>query len=567
MKFSRLLFFIIVIFILGALIIGRLFELQILKYKFYKKEAEVRRKTNRILMAARGQIKDRNGYPLAINIKSYLLVAVPANIQNSEETVRALAPFLNIKDEISDDFRNLVKKLSYKSDFYEILKKDLSEEEANEIKELNLPGIIVEPNLKRYYTENRFFSHVLGFVSFKDDQPIGQYGLEEFLEKQLAGEPGLLQAERTPSGSLILGSEKIIKKSKNGSDIILTLDRSIQYYACRMLEEGVKNSQGEEGTVIIMEPQTGKILALCNWPDFDPNNYQKVKNYRTFFNSAVSESFEPGSVFKVITMAGALNSGAVKPETVYEDTGEVKIAGYTIKNSDLKAHGTKTMTNVLEKSLNTGAIFAARKLGLENFRTYVKNFGFGGLTDIEQAGEATGNISNLDKSNEIYLATASFGQGISVTPIQLITAVAAIANQGKLMKPYLVDRIIKENGTIIQNQPKFIRSVISSSTAINLSAMMVSVLENGYGKLAKVSGYWVAGKTGTAQVANSSGGYSEKTIHSFIGFAPNDNPVFVGLVKINNPKRGKFAESTAAPVFGKIAEYILKYYDVPPNKK
>lgn len=567
MKNSRLQFFIIVIFILGTIIIGRLFELQILKYKFYKQEAEARRKTNRVLMAERGRIKDRSGYPLAINIKSYLLTVIPANIQNPKKTAQALAPFLNIKDETSENFQNLVKKLSYKADFYEILKKDLDEEEANEIKELDLPGVIVESSLKRYYTENEFFSHILGFVGLKDNQPIGQYGLEEFLEEQLVGESGLLQAEKTPSGSLILDSKKIIKKPKNGSDVILTLDRSIQYYTCRALEEGVKKSKGESGTAIIMEPQTGKILALCNWPNFNPNSYQKVKNYRIFFNSAVSESFEPGSVFKIITMAAALDSGVVKPETIYEDTGEVKITGHIIKNSDLKAHGIRTMTNVLEKSLNTGAVFAVRKVGLDKFRTYVKNFGFGSLTDIEQAGEAVGNISNLDKSAEIYLATASFGQGISVTPIQLITAVAAIANQGKLIKPYLVDKIIKEDGTIIQNQPKFIRQVISPSTAINLSAMMVSVLENGYGKLARVPGYWIAGKTGTAQVASPAGGYSEKTIHSFIGFAPSDNPVFVGLVKVNDPKKGRFAESTAAPIFGKIAEYILKYYGVPPNKK
>jgi cell division protein FtsI/penicillin-binding protein 2 len=220
----------------------------------------------------------------------------------------------------------------------------------------------------------------------------------------------------------------------------------------------------------------------------------------------------------------------------------------------------------LEKSLNTGAVFAARKTGLDVFRNYVKNFGFGSLTNIEQAGEAVGDISNLEKPGEIYLATASFGQGISVTPIQMLTAVAAIANQGRLLKPYLVDKIIYSDGTVVQNQPKFIRQVISPATAITLSAMMVSVLENGYGKLARVPNYWIAGKTGTAQVANPTGGYSEKTIHSFVGFGPSDNPVFVGLVKINNPKKGRFAESTAAPVFGKIAEYILKYYNVPPNR-
>ncbi|MGC9048795.1 MAG: peptidoglycan D,D-transpeptidase FtsI family protein [Patescibacteria group bacterium] len=576
MRNSRLQFLTIVIFILGLLLIGRLFELQVIKFKFYNQRAEMGRKVNRILIAERGRIKDRNGYLLATNVKSYLLYAVPANIKNPKETALAISRLLNISnhtsakasadEQESEEFKNLVEKLSYRADFYEVLKKDLSEEEAKEIEELNLTGIKVESSLKRYYPEGRIFSHVLGFVGIKNDQPIGQYGLEEFLESDLAGQPGLLRAEQTPSGILILDSEKIVKKPKNGADVVLTLDRFIQYYTCQALEEGIKEVEGESGTAIFMEPQTGKILSLCNWPNFDPNNYQKTKNYRQFFNSAVSESFEPGSVFKVITLAAALDSGNVKPETTYQDTGEVKIGGYTIKNSDLKAHGLKTMTNVLEKSINTGTVFAARKTGLKTFRSYVKNFGFNSLTNIEQAGEAMGDISNLEKSSEIYLATASFGQGISVTPIQILTAIAAIANQGKLLKPYLVDKIIYSDGTILQNQPKFIRQVISPATAVTLSAMMVSVLENGYGKLARVPGYWIAGKTGTAQVANPSGGYSEKIIHSFVGFGPNDNPVFVGLVKINNPKKGRFAESTAAPIFGKIAAYILRYYNIKPNR-
>lgn len=566
MKNGRFKFFIIAIFILGAIITMRLFELQIIKFKYYQGLAESRRGVSRNLLAERGTIKDRSQSALAINTKLYQLSVVPANIKNPEETARALSPFLEIKNFTSPEFNDLVKRLSLKADHYEILKKDLSDEEAKEIEELDLAGVKIESTTKRYYTEGPLFSHLLGFVSSKDEQPKGQYGVEEFLEKDLAGETGLLRAEKTPSGSLILDSEKIIKRPQNGAEVILTVDRSIQYTACRALEEGVKNSEASGGTVIMMEPQTGKILALCSWPDFDPNNYQKTENYKTFFNSAVSEAFEPGSVFKVITMAAALDTQQVTPETTYEDTGEVKIAGRTIKNSDQKAHGIKTMTNVLEKSLNTGAVFVARKVGLAVFRTFVKNFGFASLTGIEQPGESMGDISNLDNPREIYLATASFGQGISVTPIQLITAISAIANQGKLMKPYLVDKIIREDGTVTHNQPKFIRQVISPATATTLSAMMVSVLENGYGKLARVPGYWIAGKTGTAEVANPAGGYSDKTIHSFVGFAPNENPKFVGLVKINNPQKGNFAESTAAPVFGKIADYLLTYYNVPPSR-
>ncbi|MDD2646921.1 MAG: penicillin-binding protein 2 [Patescibacteria group bacterium] len=567
MKNNRLWALIIIILIAGGIIVIRLFSLQILKYSYYKKQAEATRSVERIIDAERGDIKDISGQPLAVNLKSYSLCAVPANVQNPEDTVGALAPFLDIKSKDSAEYKDLVKTLSYKNDFYKILKKDISEEEARGIKELALPGIFIEDGYKRYYSEKNTFSHVVGFLGVKDDKLSGQYGIEEYLNNELAGEAGLLAGEKTPSGSLILDSEKIIKKPTRGVNVVLTIDRSIQYITCKALAEGVKRAQAAGGSAVIIEPVTGKILALCNYPDFDPNNYNQVKNYSTFFNSAVAEAYEPGSVFKIITMAAALDSGKVAPETTYVDTGFEKIAGYTIKNSDLKAHGVMTMTNVLEKSLNTGAIFAARQTGLGMFRTYVKNFGLASLTGIEQPGEALGDISNLNKSGEIYLATASFGQGISITPVQMAAAVGAIANQGKLMKPYLIDKIVKSDGTTMVNESKFIRQVISPATATTLTAMMVSALENGYGKLARTPGYWTAGKTGTAQVANPNGGYSMETIHSFVGFVPHDNPIMVGVIKIDRPKIGNFAESTAAPIFGQIAPYVLKYYNVQPNKQ
>lgn len=564
MKESRLKFIVIIFLVVGGLIVARLFYLQVFKYGYYHQQAEKSRGVERVIDAKRGEIKDINNYLLATNLESYSLVAVPANVTDIRGTATALAPFLNIKID-EPQFQDLIKGLSRKDDFYKILRKNLTTDEAQEIRELALPGILIETGLKRNYPEQNLFSHVVGFLGYNGDKSAGQYGVEDFFDKDLAGTSGLINYEKTPSGTLILDSEKIIQQPQDGADIFLTLDRAIQYASCQALADGVKKVQAASGSVILMEPSTGKILALCNYPDFDPNNYQKVSTYQDFFNAAVSEAYEPGSVFKIFTMGAALDTGNVTSGSTYIDTGEVKIGGYTIKNSDLLAHGVKTMTNVLEKSLNTGAVFAARKTGLAMFRTYMKNFGFSSLTGIEQPGEAVGNISNLNKSADIYLATASFGQGISVTPIQLLAATGVIANQGKLMKPYLVDKIVKSDGSTIINQPKFIRQVISSATATTLSAMMVSVLENGYGKLARVPGYWMAGKTGTAQVSNPQGGYSTLTIHSFAGFVPKDNPKFVGVVKINYPKIGNFAESTAAPIFGKIADYVLKYYNVPPN--
>ena len=556
-----------VIFILGFLIIVRLFYLQIIKHPYYNSLALYRQGEDRILEAKRGTIEDYNNFPLAVNINSYNLVAVPAEIKDAVSTTKIIAGFLGIQDENSKEFDELKLRLSKRIDYYELLKRDIGYDLAKQIKELNLPGIAIEEGFKRYYSEGEMFSHLIGFVGIKDDKRQGLYGVEEFFDKQLAGQNGLLRSEYAPGKISILDSAKTIKQAEDGSSLILTIDRSLQYVVCKDLLEGIKDSRAEGGTAIIMNPKNGAVLALCNYPNFDSNQYNKTKNYHDFLDVAASDAFEPGSIFKVITMAAALDANKLKPDTTYEDTGEVKIGNYTIRNSDKKSYGTKTMTNVLEKSLNTGAVFAARLLGYSLFRSYVKDFSFGSLTEIEQPNEATGDISNLEKNSDIYLATASFGQGISVTPIQLATAISAIANEGKLYKPYLLVKIISPEGKEEINQPRFIRQVITPETAKTLGAMMVSVLENGYGKLARVSGYYVAGKTGTAQVPNKAGGYSEETIHSFVGFAPAENPIFVGVVKIINPKIGNFAESTAAPIFGKFAKFVLNYYQIPPNRK
>jgi cell division protein FtsI/penicillin-binding protein 2 len=565
-NFNRLKFLIIVISVFSLVIFTKLFFLQILRGNFYKKQAESFRYVEKVLPAKRGSIKDSKGEPLAFNIESYFLYAVPAAIKSPEDVAKSLAPFLGIQDQKSSEFENLKARLSKPRDFYEVLKKNLTLEEANEIKELALPGVVVEKVFRRYYPEAELFSQVIGYVGVKDNSPIGQYGIEEFFEKELAGQPAIIRGEKSAGNTLILGSSKIIQEAIDGSDIVLTIDKVIQHQACQYLKEGIIKSKAKSGSIVFLAPQTGAVLALCSWPSFDPNHYSETKDYKLFTNPITANSFEPGSVFKVITMASALDLGVVGPETTYVDSGEVKIGGHVIKNAEEKIYGEKTMTNVLEKSINTGAVFAAQKVGQDLFRAYVKAFGFGSLTEIEQPNEALGNIRNLEEKNPIYLATASFGQGLSVTPIQLVTAIGAIANQGKLMKPYLVDRIVKSNGQVYKTQPKLIRQVIKPETATILTAMMVSTLENGYGKLARVAGYYIAGKTGTAQAPKPGGGYSEETIHSLVGFGPADNPAFVGLVKIDQPQVGRFAESTAAPVFGRMADFLLKYYNIPPNR-
>jgi cell division protein FtsI (penicillin-binding protein 3)/stage V sporulation protein D (sporulation-specific penicillin-binding protein) len=317
-----------------------------------------------------------------------------------------------------------------------------------------------------------------------------------------------------------------------------------------------------------MDPSTGAVLAMCNAPVFDANDYSNVEDIETYINSAVSDQYEPGSVFKPLAMAAALDMGAVTPSTTYEDTGEVKIDSYTIRNSDLKANGIQTMTNVLELSLNTGAIFSVQQIGNENFYKYVQKFGFGEKTGIELEGENNGNISSLATFRDIYAATASYGQGITVTPIQLISAYAAAVNGGKLMKPYVVEKIIKENGFEVKTEPEIVRQVISAETSRVLRAMLVSVVKKGHAARAQIQGYFVGGKTGTAQIAKTNGVGYDASRHNdtFIGFTPVDNPKFVVLTKINDPKDAAWAESTAVPLFGEIGKFLVDYYQIPPDE-
>ena len=316
-----------------------------------------------------------------------------------------------------------------------------------------------------------------------------------------------------------------------------------------------------------MDPKTGAVLAMANYPSFDPNAYSKVKDVAAFNNLATVGSYEPGSVFKPLTMAAAVNEGKVTAETTYVDSGSAEIDGYTIKNSDEKAHGTQTMSQVLEESLNTGVIFAKNQIGNEKFLQYVKKFGFGQPTGIELP-EAKGDLSGLTGNISVNYATASFGQGISVTPIQMMQSFTALANNGTMMRPYIIQSRVTESGKVIETKPEQMGQVVTSQTAASVTGMLVNVVELGHGKKASVPGYYVAGKTGTAQVPRKDGrGYEpNNNIGTFIGYAPANDAKFLMLVRVNHPRNVAFAESSAAPAFGTMAQFLLNYYDIAPTR-
>ena len=440
-------------------------------------------------------------------------------------------------------------------------------------KELAVAGLGFSLSAYRFYPEANIGANLIGFYGY-DDQGVnqaGRYGLEEFFNQELAGRPGSIKVERDAKGDAIIINDREYQKAEDGDDLILTINRSIQYLACQKLNQAVLKHGADGGSVIIMEPTTGAILAMCSNPDYDGNNYQEVADIKVYTNPAIFSQYEPGSIFKAITMAMALDQGKVTPQTTYNDTGRVKLNNYIIENSDRKANGVQNMRDVLNKSLNTGAIFAMRQIGADVFGDYLKNFGFGEKTGIELAGESKGDIKSFLKkpAQEIYAATASFGQGIAVTPLQMISAFQALANNGRQMKPYLVKEIIKPDGSKITTAPMLVGRVISEKAATIIDGMLVDVVENGHGKKAGVAGYWVAGKTGTAQVPRKDGrGYQVGAhIGSFAGFAPVDDPKFVMLVRIDQPRDVEWAESSAAPLFGELAEYMLNYWQVPKQRQ
>lgn len=567
--------FSLVVFIFFLLIFLKLCKLQIFDYSFYEALASGQHQIFKKLFPKRGEIYIHNSldgvnnkediygglYPVAVNKKYDFVYAEPNKIEDVEATAAKLSAIINLEKE------ELMGKLDKKDDPYEPLLHKVEGKTANQIKLLNLQGINFTEEYFRHYPDENAGGHILGFVGYPDSDKAqkGSYGIEGYFNDLLAGEPGFIKTERDVGGHMLKLWNVSFDEAKDGKDIVLTIDYSIQHTICKELKDGIEKYGAEGGTIVVMEPNTGKVLGMCSWPDFNPEKYNETENISNFNNPAIFNQFEPGSIFKPITAAIALDLDKVKPDSIYEDTGEVKIGHYTIRNSDLKAHGTQTMTEVLQSSLNTGAIYMARQVGKENFKSYLSDFGFGRLTGIELATEASGNITSLDEPGEIYMATASFGQGIAVTPIQIATIYAALANGGKLPKPYIIDKIINNKKEVTESHPHIIKQVISERASALIGGMLVSVVEEGHSKRAGVKGYYVAGKTGTAQVAEN-GIYGNKTIHTFAGFAPVDDPKFVLLVKLDNPKIGRFAESTAVPLAKKIIEFILNYYGVKPSR-
>lgn len=551
-------------------LLARLFFLQIQHFSEYRDMAERQHTISQFLQARRGEIflkdddAERGFYPAAINREYTLAYIAPNRVRDAEKVVSFLSATFGM------DRGEIQKKLFDRNDPFEIVAHRITPEQKEAIEKSGLEGVFVAPEEFRYYPGETLASHVLGFVGSNGERFVGRYGIEASFEKILAGTSGRISGKRDAGGRRMLHEPGESVPASDGSDIVLSIQHTAQYEAERILKDAVEKNEATGGSITVMDPDTGKVLAMASYPDFNPNEYAKVEDLSLFMNPPAQASYECGSVFKPFTLAMGLDQGVITPESTYTDTGIVRAGRYTIQNSDKKANGVQTMTQVLEKSLNTGTVHVEQLLGNKTFAEYVKRFGFGETTGSGFIGESPGTIKNLDfLSRDINFYTASFGQGVSVTPLQLARGFSALANGGRLMQPQFVDRIIHEDGTEEMVQPVEDRRVIQEATSKQIGKMLLSVVENGHGKQAKVPGYLVVGKTGTAQVAKQGEkGYAEGTnIGTFAGYAPLDDPKFVVVAKIDDPKDVAWAESSAAPAFQKMMSFLLKKAKIAPTEE
>ena len=545
--------------ILFASILLRLFYWQILEGTRLRAEASSQYAVELQLPASRGQILSSYGSPFVMNQPAFLVYAEPRRIADIKVFTNHVAPLLG------KETSEVMTQLSNPGSVWVPLAHKVQASVADELKSLGLAGLGLEKEPKRYYPEASMAAHMLGFVgSDQQGRDTGYFGLEGYYDRELRGKDGRLMLERDAKGAPILMAEVERIEAENGRNLVLWVDRGVQQIVERRLEEGMRKYGAREGSVVVMDPKTGGVLAMAAYPSYDPANF--VSYEKTLYkNSLVASSYEPGSTFKVLVMAAALAEKLVTPTTIMEETGPITVGDYTIRTWNSLYHGSITMTQVLEYSSNVGMVFVAKKLGKDKMLSYIRNFGIGEPTGVDLEEEGSPQIRKDSEWREIDLATASFGQGIALTPMQMVRAVAAIANDGWLMEPRLVSEVREAKGRSIARKPKKIRQVVSPAASRIITEMMVAAVDNGEAKWAKPKGYRIAGKTGTAQIPVA-GHYDEKkTIASFVGFAPADVPRFAMLVTIREPTSSPWGSETAAPLFFAIAGDLFRYWNISPQ--
>ena len=542
--------------ILFVALFSRAFQLQIIHGKELKARAQQQHTKTLSMLPERGVIFDRNGEKLAASVMMDSICANPSKIRNPEAFATQMATLLDM------DRNVILSRISGKKNFCWIARR-VSPEKAKSVEFMKGDAVFIVKEPQRVYPNGELAGHVLGFVGTDSN---GLEGLEVRYDKYLRGTPQNLVWGRDAKGHWLyprVERASLSQERDTAANVVLTLDSRIQYFMEKQLKAAVLDKKAKGGYAIAMDPKTGEILALANQPSFDPNFYNKAKP-GSARNRAVSDSFDPGSTFKPFLIAAALEEKAVREnDRIFCENGNYRVAdNVVIREAQRKRHDTLSVREIIKYSSNIGCVKIAERLGKKKFHNYIRDFGFGEKTGIEMYGESPGQLRPVNSWNRVDAATVSFGQGISVTGIQLISAMSAIANQGVLMKPYMVRALVDKDGNVIEQfSPTVVRNVVSPQTARIVTSMMTGVVHDndGTGKNARIDNLSVAGKTGTSQKFDFSlGAYSsEKVRTSFIGFFPAKDPQIVMLITLDEPQRDKWGGVAAAPVFRKVGEQIL----------
>ncbi len=550
---TRLVLVALALFLFVGGLTARLFSLQILHHEELLAKSERQYAGTKKILYGRGSIFDRNQNELAMNIEVESVYITPSKIKNKSKTVRALASYLNLDKE-----RLRGKILSHKNFVW--IKRKCSLKEADKLKQLDLPGVGFIAEQKRFYPKRELASNVTGFVGL-DNQ--GLSGVEHYRHGVLKGRTVRKVMAKDARGRYIRSSNR--SQKPKSQDVVLTLDEVIQYTAEYHLKKQVEKFDAESGMAVVMDPYSGEIYALANYPQFNPNKYAAYPSHR-WKNSVVSSSYEPGSIFKPIVAAAALETGVAKRDDIFFcENGKFNVGKTHIGEAENHKFGWLSLTDIISKSSNIGSIKIAQRLGNQTFFNYIKKFGFGDKLGVDLPGEQTGQLRPLSKWDKLSLASISFGQEIAVTPIQIVAALAAIANGGNLVVPHITKAVLK-NGTLVEStKTRTIRRVISETTSQQMVDILKHTVKHGTGKNAAIPGFEAAGKTGTAQKFDASTQSYSKTdfLSSFIGFVPADDPKIVVLVMIDKPRKNYWGGVVAAPVFREISKETLRYLNVP----
>ncbi|MDT8304586.1 MAG: penicillin-binding protein 2 [Anaerolineae bacterium] len=534
----------------AMIIVGRLVAFQVVQGAHWKELGEELQRINVIARPDRGLIYDRNGAVLAGNTADYQIGVSPSLLtpDMAEQMATALAPILQ------KPRYELLGALQANEPFM-MLSGRVSPDVAEAIRELGFSGLQIDPLPRRLYPQGSLACHVLGYVDFDG---MGGAGVEGYYQQELAGEA----ASDIRSISPLTPQRSVI--AREGSDLVLTIDRAVQYLVERHLERAMWEHGARSGTIIVINPRNGEILAMANYPCYSPYHFYE-EDPALLTNPAVSRQYEPGSVMKLVTMAAALDSGVVTPSSTYYDSGVIEVGGHRTYNWDRSGPGTTDMTTLLARSLNVGAATIATWMGPETYYTYLERFNFGPPTGIDLMAEASGTM-HLPGSpfwTESFMATNAYGQGIAVTPLQMAVSVTALANGGQLMQPHVV-REIHSGGRIYVHEPTVLSQAVRRETANQLNAMAITAVQRET-LTAQVEGYTIAGKTGTAEIPENGVYLSDATIGSFIGWLPADDPELLLLLKLDRATSSQWGSMTAAPVFSELVSELVVLMNVPPD--